>query len=184
MVESEEGFLAQFLDATRKQHLGPAAADYDNDGWYDIFFADGKNPRLYRNNRDGTFSDATGQAGLPGEMLGINVGIFADFDNDGDKDLFLGCFTDENRLFRNNADGTFADVTKDAGLGGYFVSVAAAADYDNDGNLDIYLGSLAGTWTLAKISPPRSSIRETVRGTGSFETMAAFASPMSPPRLG
>ncbi len=119
---------------------GVAAADYDNDGWYDIFFADGKSPRLYRNNRDGTFSDVTEQAGLPAEMPGINVGIFADFDNDGDKDLFLGCFTDENRLFRNNADGTFTEVTKDAGLGGYFVTVAAAADYDNDGRLDLYLG--------------------------------------------
>ena len=119
---------------------GVSAADYNNDGWYDIFFSDGKSPRLYRNDRDGTFSDATEQAGLPAEMLGINVGIFADFDNDGDKDLFLGCFTSENRLFRNNGDGSFSDVTKNAGLGGYFVSVAAAADYNNDGRVDLYVG--------------------------------------------
>jgi hypothetical protein len=119
---------------------GVSAVDYDNDGWYDIFFADGTHPRLYHNNGDGTFSDVTERAGLPSEMIGISVGIFADFNNDGYKDLFLGCGTGPNRLFRNNGNGTFTEVTEGAGLGGYFVTVAAAADYDNDGKLDIYFG--------------------------------------------
>lgn len=119
---------------------GVSAVDYDNDGWYDIFFADGTRSRLYHNNGDGTFTDVTEKAGLPGETIGMSVAIFADFNNDGYKDLFLGCGTGPNRLFRNNGNGTFTDVTEGAGLGGYFVTVAAAADYDNDGRLDLYFG--------------------------------------------
>jgi len=119
---------------------GVSAVDYDNDGWYDIFFADGTRPRLYHNNGDGTFTDVTEKAGLPNEMIGMSVGIFADFNNDGYKDLFLGCGTGPNRMFRNNGNGTFTEVTEGAGLGGYFVTVAAAADYDNDGKLDLYFG--------------------------------------------
>lgn len=119
---------------------GVTTADYDNDGWYDIFFADGAQSRLYRNNGDGTFSHVTAAAGLPTDLVGINVAIFADFDNDGNKDLFLGSFTGVNRLFRNNGDGTFTDMTEHAGLGGYFATVAAAGDYDNDGKLDLYVG--------------------------------------------
>jgi len=119
---------------------GVTAADYNNDGWYDIFFADGAHPRLYHNNGDGTFNDTTVVAGLPTDLIGTNVAVFADFDNDGDKDLFLGGINDKNRLFHNNGDGTFTDVSENAGLGGYFVTVAAVADYDNDGDLDVYMG--------------------------------------------
>ncbi|HEV3469712.1 MAG TPA: VCBS repeat-containing protein [Pyrinomonadaceae bacterium] len=119
---------------------GVAAADYDADGWYDIFFADGERPRLYRNRGGGRFEDATASAGLPEVMPGAHVGVFADFDNDGHKDLFVGFTTDRNRLFRNRGDGRFEDVTEGAGLGGHLVTVAAVADYDNDGDLDIYAG--------------------------------------------
>jgi hypothetical protein len=130
---------------------GVSAVDYDNDGWYDVFFADGARPRLYRNRGDGTFVDATVEAGLPENMAGVNVGIFADFDNDGYKDAFLGCFTDRSRLFRNVAADPqqpsrrrFVEVTDTSGIvkkgDGDFVVVAAAADYDNDGDLDIYTG--------------------------------------------
>jgi hypothetical protein len=119
---------------------GVSAVDYDNDGWYDLFFCDGQYPKLYHNNGDGTFTDVTAKAGLPAELCGCNVAIFADFNNDGYKDLFLGVGTGLNRLYRNNGDGTFTDVTEGAGLGGYWVTVAAAADYDNDGKIDLYLG--------------------------------------------
>jgi hypothetical protein len=119
---------------------GVAAADYDNDGWYDIFFADGERPRLYHNNGDGTFADVTERAGLSGSLIGVHVSIFADFNNDGFKDLFLGCSTAMNRLFRNNGDGTFTEVGSDAELGGHMVTVATVGDYDNDGDLDIYAG--------------------------------------------
>ena len=130
---------------------GVSAVDYDNDGWYDIFFGDGAQPRLYRNRGDGTFVDATVEAGLPENMAGINVGIFADFDNDGYKDVYFGCFTDRSRVFRNvPADPQqpsrrkFVEVTDSSGIvkhgDGDFVVVAAAADYDNDGDLDLYTG--------------------------------------------
>jgi hypothetical protein len=129
---------------------GVSAADYDSDGWYDIFFADGEHPRLYRNNRDGTFSDVTAEVGLPDRMTGITVAIFADFDNDGSKDLFLGCFTDRSRLFKSTADPKdasrrkFVEVTDQSGIvkkgDGDFVVVAAAGDYDSDGDLDLYTG--------------------------------------------
>ena len=130
---------------------GVSAVDYDNDGWYDIFFADGARPRLYRNQGDGTFVDATVEAGLPENMAGVNVGIFADFDNDGYKDAYFGCFTDRSRVFKNvpidpqhPSRRKFVEVTDSSGIvkhgDGDFVVVAAAADYDNDGDLDLYTG--------------------------------------------
>ena len=126
---------------------GVSAVDYDNDGWYDVFFADGAQARLYRNRGDGTFVDATLEAGLPENMQGVNVGIFADFDNDGYKDAYFGCFTDRSRLFKNvaaNSGRKFVEVTDTSGIvkkgDGDFVVVASAADYDNDGDLDLYTG--------------------------------------------
>ncbi|MCA1593862.1 MAG: VCBS repeat-containing protein [Acidobacteria bacterium] len=129
---------------------GVSAGDYDNDGWYDVFFGDGERPRLYRNKGDGTFEDVTLAAGLPERAPGINVGVFADLDNDGYKDLFLGCYTGRSRLYRNVADQQspagrkFVEVTdgfKFANKGDSdFIVVAAAADYDNDGDLDLYVG--------------------------------------------
>lgn len=119
---------------------GVSAADYDQDGWYDVFFADGVQSRLYRNRGNGTFTDATTASGLPDKLGEISVALFADFDNDGDQELFLGSSTNSNRLFRNNGNGTFTDVSRDAGLGGHLVTVANAADYNNDGKLDLYIG--------------------------------------------
>lgn len=129
---------------------GVSAVDFDDDGWYDVFFADGERPRLYRNRGDGSFVDVTEATGLPDKMMGVNVGIFADLDNDGDKDLFLGCYTDRSRIFRNDADPQdqskrkFVEVTDNSGIvkkgDGDFVVVAAAGDYDRDGDLDLYLG--------------------------------------------
>jgi hypothetical protein len=102
---------------------GVAFIDYDNDGWLDIFILGGKRwdeptpestNRLYRNNRDGTFTDVTEKAGLHrlGWASSVCVG---DYDNDGLDDLFV-TFWGQNVLYRNNGDGTFADVTQKAGL--------------------------------------------------------------------
>ena len=79
-------------------------------------------------------------AGLPVGLGGVNVALFVDLDNDDDQDLFLGNFTGENLLYRNDGDGTFTDVSAGAGLGRHFVVVATAADYDSDGDVDLYLG--------------------------------------------
>ncbi|HXA52954.1 MAG TPA: VCBS repeat-containing protein, partial [Candidatus Acidoferrum sp.] len=102
---------------------GAAFFDYDHDGWLDVLvlcgsrFGDppaGASNRLYRNNRDGTFTDVTEKAGLfrTGYAFGVTVG---DFNNDGFDDLFI-TYWGQNVLYRNNGDGTFTDVTKAAGL--------------------------------------------------------------------
>src|SRR5215469_11783061 len=105
---------------------GLAFFDFDNDGWLDIYLTNGnrldaiwpagKTPisRLYKNNRDGTFTDVTEKSGLgrTGWQTGVCVG---DYNNDGWDDLFC-CFWGHNILFRNNGNGTFTDVTHDAGL--------------------------------------------------------------------
>jgi len=129
---------------------GVSAVDYDNDGWYDVFFGDGAHPRLYHNKGGGKFEDVTAAVGLPENAPGINVGIFADFDNDGFKDLFLGCYTGKSRLFRNVANPQvpggrkFVEVTGGLGLpdkgDSDFIVVAAAGDYNNDGLIDLYVG--------------------------------------------
>ena len=139
MFATEEWYPKKF-GILKYGSAGVSAADYDGDGWYDVYFADGASSRLYRNQGDGTFADATAAAGLPVDLHGINVALFVDLDNDDDLDLFLGRFTGDNRLYRNEGDGTFTDVTAGSELGRNFVVVATAADYDLDGDLDLYLG--------------------------------------------
>jgi hypothetical protein len=135
---------------------GGAFLDYDNDGWQDIFLVnsmdwpESKKRRsfsaLYRNNKDGTFTDVTHQVGLGVEMYGIGVAI-ADYDNDGNDDIYVTC-VGPNHLFRNLGNGKFADVTARAGLTEPgFSSSAAWFDYDNDGKLDLFVGSYV-EWTV------------------------------------
>jgi hypothetical protein len=119
---------------------GISAVDYDNDGLCDLFIPDGVESKLYRNRGDGTFEDVTDKAGLSG-LDGVSVATFADFDNDGFKDLFVSRTFRPNQLFHNNGDGTFEDVTASSGLGeDCCTTVAGWADYDNDGFLDLYVG--------------------------------------------
>jgi len=122
---------------------GASAADYDGDGWYDIFLGDGSAARLFRNEGTGAgrlhFRDVTAEVGLPVDLPGINLGLFVDLDNDGDKDLFLGRFMDGNRLFRNDG-ATFSEIPIEGELARSFVTVASARDYNGDGRLDLYLG--------------------------------------------
>ena len=140
---TEEWFPERF-EIIQYGSAGVSAADYDGDGYEDLYFADGAAPRLYRNRGDGTFEDVTATVGLPLERGGTNVALFADFDNDGDPDLLLSGFTSPSQLFRNDgpeATVRFTDVTEAAGLGEKgFVTVAAASDVDGDGLLDLYLG--------------------------------------------
>ena len=128
---------------------GAAFLDYDNDGWLDILLLTGRRLedtpkgaviRLYRNNRDGTFTDVTEKSGLGRSVwaCGITVG---DYDNDGFDDLFITCWG-QNILFHNNGDGTFADVTAKAGLlreGVHYGTGCTWIDYDRDGNLDLFI---------------------------------------------
>jgi hypothetical protein len=128
---------------------GVAFLDYDNDGWLDIFLlsgtrregpVEGATNRLYKNNRDGTFTDVTAKAGLvrQGWAFGVTVG---DYNNDGFEDLFVSCWP-QNLLYRNNGDGTFTDVTKAAGLlhaGKRWGTGCTWVDYDRDGHLDLFV---------------------------------------------
>ena len=119
---------------------GITAVDYDDDGFYDLFIPDGVRSRLFRNSGDGTFEDVTAKAGLDG-LDGVSVGVFADYDNDGHKDLFVSRTFKHNQLFHNNGDGTFTDVTGHSGIGDdCCTTVASWGDYDNDGLLDLYVG--------------------------------------------
>jgi hypothetical protein len=127
---------------------GVAVFDYDNDGYPDIYFANGAEQpslektgpqyrnRLYRNRHDWTFEDVTDKSGVGGS--GYNIGVAAgDYDNDGFPDLFV-TGVKGNTLFRNRRDGTFENVTRDAGLESLDWAVAAVwFDYDNDGRLDL-----------------------------------------------
>ena len=131
---------------------GAAWIDYDNDGCLDLFVVNGstlerqaqgeRGPgnRLYHNNCDGTFADATAGSGLEGGYWGSGVAT-GDYDNDGFVDLFVTSILEGNHLYHNNGDGTFADVTAKAGVGGgKRVSVSAVFfDYDRDGRLDLFV---------------------------------------------
>jgi hypothetical protein len=130
---------------------GCAFFDYDNDGWMDIFILSSRRlentppsatNRLYKNNRDGTFTDVTLKAGLTdiGWAQGVCVG---DYNNDGLEDIFLTYFG-QNRLYRNNGDGTFTNVTEKAGLlhpGTRFSSGCTFLDYNRDGFLDLFISN-------------------------------------------
>jgi enediyne biosynthesis protein E4 len=140
-------FGAKYLPET----MGPGCAfiDYDGDGWLDILLANGcdwpghkrqrTTLRLYRNNRNGTFSDVTASAGLAVEMYAMGVAV-ADYDNDGWPDIFITA-VGQNRLFRNTGKGHFIDATAKAGLAerSAFSTSAMWFDYNRDGLLDLFV---------------------------------------------
>ncbi len=129
--------------------------DYDSDGWLDVYLVNGcwlkdvndnrgrklrgkLGNSLYRNNRDGTFSDVTSKAGVGDQGYGAGCSA-ADFDGDGDLDIYVLNYG-ANVLYRNNGDGTFTDISKASGLADAHWSLSAPwFDYDNDGDLDVYV---------------------------------------------
>jgi hypothetical protein len=128
---------------------GCAFLDYDADGWPDILFVNGKDwpghikqrstLRLYKNNRNGTFTDVTRAAGLDVEIYGMGIAV-GDYDNDGFPDVLVTA-VGQNRLFRNTRKGGFVDVTRPSGLGGReaFSTSAMWVDFDRDGLLDLFV---------------------------------------------
>ncbi|MBM3734757.1 MAG: CRTAC1 family protein [Acidobacteria bacterium] len=133
---------------------GCAFLDYNNDNWPDIFLVNGRSwvpgprksyPALYRNNKNGTFTDVTAEAGLTVELQGMGVAA-GDFDNDGNSDLYVTAI-EGDRLFRNLGTGKFADVTKASGIANIDFSTSAAwLDYDRDGKIDLFVANYV-KWT-------------------------------------
>lgn len=137
--------------------------DYNNDGWLDIYVARGawKTPMrhsLLRNNRDGTFSDVTEAAGLDTPVQS-QAAVWADYDNDGWLDLFVGSelvraggkpIPTRSRLYRNKKDGSFEDVTVTAGVAneGFLCKGANWGDFDGDGYPDLFVANLNGPCRL------------------------------------
>jgi enediyne biosynthesis protein E4 len=189
---------------------GVALFDYNNDGLLDMFLVNGgriteslhvpenfdrANPRywnrLYRQNRDGSFSDVTQAAGLANAGngnygMGVAVG---DYDNDGFPDLFVTSYG-KNILYHNNGDGTFTDVTAKAGVAGGGWSVSAGFfDYDNDGLLDLFVtrymewdadhNKICGgdwhTYCPPSVFPATTCLLYRNRGDGTFEDVSARA---------
>ncbi len=146
---------------------GAAFLDYDNDGWQDILLVNstgwpGQKGRrttaaLYRNNKDGTFTDVTREAGLAAPVYGIGCAV-ADYDNDGFVDIYITA-VGANKLYRNLGNGKFQDVSQRAGVAdpGFGVS-AAWFDYDKDGRVDLYVANYV-EWT------PETDIHCTLDGT-------------------
>jgi hypothetical protein len=128
---------------------GCAFLDYDNDGWMDVYLVNSghcdflePNPpvrnALYRNNRDGTFTDVTETAGVAGGGYGMGAAV-GDYNSDGWPDLYVTQYG-RSILYRNNKDGTFTDVTEKAGVAAPgWASSAVWFDYDNDGKLDLFV---------------------------------------------
>ena len=167
--------------------------DYDGDGWMDIYLVnsgpcDFFQPKaslrnaLFRNNRDGTFTDVTEKAGVPGNAYGYGATV-GDYDGDGFPDLFVSQYP-RNILYHNNGDGTFTDVTAKAGLDfeGWGTS-AVWFDYDNDGRLDLFVcgfcdfskekNAYCGTkemrvYCMPTVYPPRASWLFHNNGDGTF----------------
>ncbi|HZO89028.1 MAG TPA: CRTAC1 family protein [Chthonomonadaceae bacterium] len=132
---------------------GCAFIDYDGDGWQDILLLNNRpipggkvvgrpTMALYHNNRNGTFSDVTRQAGLDQEMYAFGVAV-GDYDNDGREDFYASCALGPGHLFHNEGGGRFKDVTAQAGVGnaGKWGTSCAWVDYDKDGKLDLFVCS-------------------------------------------
>ncbi len=131
---------------------GVAFLDYDNDGWMDLYLVNSgpsdfwKPPRpihsaLYKNNRDGTFTDVTAKAGVAGNVFGMGVAV-GDYNNDGFPDMFVSA-VGAPKLYRNNGDGTFTDVSSETGIAtveGKGMGVVFA-DYDGDGFMDVFVAN-------------------------------------------
>jgi hypothetical protein len=193
-AHTPERFLPETVGA------GCAFFDYDNDGWMDIYLVNSgasdfytpatplKNA-LYRNNRDGTFTDVTDKAGVAGGRFGMGVAA-GDYDNDGFTDLYVTNYG-QDILYHNNGNGTFTDVTEKAGIIVPGWSTCAVwFDYDSDGRLDLFVSSFVSFdksqhrlcvgkdatqnyYCIPRIFKPRPSYLFRNQGNGTFADVSA-----------
>jgi VCBS repeat protein/ASPIC/UnbV protein/PPIC-type peptidyl-prolyl cis-trans isomerase-like protein len=173
------GTIGRFVDVapasglkTFKSSGGIIVDDFDNDGWLDVIASSNdmcEQLQFFHNNGDGTFTERTKQAGLTGQLGGLNI-VEADYNNDGCMDLLVlrggWEFPMRRSLLKNNCDGTFTDVTDQSGLGDTISEsqTAAWADIDNDGYVDLFIG---------REKSPNQLFRN--RGDGTFEDISHAA---------
>lgn len=179
-------FANRLRDAgiTSRQGAGAAWADYDNDGDLDLLYlTSAAEPGLYRNNGNGTFTNVASEAGLTGLRTAMSA-VFGDYDNNGCEDLYVvrsgrsEALTDpgdNDLLFRNNCNGTFTDVTAEAGIREESHGRGVAwADYDNDGDLDIYVAN-HGVVLSEREFTVESNLLWRNNGDGTFTEVSAEA---------
>ncbi len=168
-LPSEQG---EFFKINLYDHgCGVVVGDFDGDGFDDIYFLNQNGPNaLFRNKRDGTFEDVTAKAGVGlGDRVCVGA-TCADYDNSGRQSLYITSTRGGNVLFRNMGDGTFKDVTKEAGLTHVGHSQTATFfDYDNDGYLDLFVTNTA-QWT----SDTRAPGGHHFIGTSKLDDLAKF----------
>ena len=180
------------VDNGLRRTIGVVWGDYDKDGWLELYVANFKagGNTLYRNNGDGTFTDVTRAAGAANPITGGFVAFFFDYDNDGWLDLFIASWTRQTEsvilsmvatessapinqpaLYHNNGDGTFTDMTVQAGLGRAFGTMAMIfGDIDNDGYQDVYLAN--GAPPIDRFEPDRLFLNN---GDGTFADVTDVA---------
>jgi enediyne biosynthesis protein E4 len=164
---------------------GVCLLDFDNDGWLDIYLVNGSTYRalegkeapphaaLFRNNRDGTFTDVTKTAGIANDRWGYGCAV-GDFDNDGWPDIYV-TNNGNNRLYRNNHDGTFTDVAEKAGVTvGTWSAGATFGDYDSDGKLDLFVDGYA---RIDLANPPIAGTKAVGYGACQFRGVAVMCGP-------
>lgn len=170
-----------------RQASGVAVGDYDGDGCEDLLLAGSPELLLLRSGCDGTFLQTTGTAGLPVDYPAAASGVvFFDYDNDGRQDLYVAAVWGGDRLYHNEGDGRFTDVSAAAGIPpGRWGSMPAIADFDLDGYLDIYIARMGDH--EKRVPRPPDNARNGVRGTllhnlgdGRFEDVSAKAGVDSP----